>query len=105
MVEVGPEAADRVTDETEVEGALFVEFGGLGGGEEREKDVADVFAREGRGGVGCEGAVEAEGDGGAGDEDDVGGVAADGDGEELIEGAAFAGAAVGNGTVELVDQL
>ena len=40
MVEVGPEAADRVTDETEVEGALFVEFGGLGGGEEREEDVA-----------------------------------------------------------------
>ena len=50
-------------------------------------------------GVGCEGAVDAEGDGGAGDEDDVGGVAADGDGEELVEGAAFAGFAVGDGTV------
>ena len=43
VVEVGAEATDGVADETEVEGSLFVEFGGLGGGEEREEDVADVF--------------------------------------------------------------
>ena len=57
------------------------------------------------GGVGCEGAVEAEGDGRAGDEDDVGGVAADGDGEELVERSAFAGFAVGDGAVQLVDEF
>ena len=50
------------------------------GREERQQEVADYFGGEWRSGFGGEGSVDAQGDGRAGDEDDVGGSALEGNG-------------------------
>jgi hypothetical protein len=113
VVEVGAEAAGGAADETEVERAVGFEFFGLLGGEEREEEIAEVFGGEGFAvGLGIElgvdldkGAVDSEGDGGAGDEDDVGGVLFGGEAEEGVDGGAGVGPGAGGGAIDFSDKL
>ncbi len=110
VVDVGAEAGG-VADEAEVEGAGGFELFGLGVGEERKKEVADVFGGEGFAAGGGEDAVDAEGGGGSGDEEDVGGVLFVGLGKVAVDGGAGVereaglGFGGGDGVVELVDEL
>src|ERR1700722_11382688 len=105
MMEVCAKSSDGGADETKVQRFIRLQLLDLIGGEQRQKDCLNVFAGERCACVGCEGAVDAQCDGRASDEDDVGCVAAGGDCEELVERSSFAGLSVDCGTVELVDEL
>jgi hypothetical protein len=105
VVEVGAEAADGAADEAEIEGAVRFEFIGLRGSEEREKCGAKLFGCEWFAGGECEGTIDAEGDGGAGHEDDVGGALFDGEIEQLVERSCFVRFEIGRGAIQLVDDL
>jgi hypothetical protein len=110
VVEVDAETAGGGADETEVERAAGFEFGGLVLGEEREDEGAEVFGGEEFAGAGGEDSVDAVGDGGASDEEEVRGVLGGGLGQEWIEGGLtvdvdFQRGGLLGGAVELVDKL
>src|SRR4051794_16135851 len=86
MVDVDAEAAEVLADEGEVDGLALLELFELPGLEEREDVGADVLGVERRSGGGGEISVDAEHGWGAGDQEDVGGVAAGGGVEDGFKG-------------------
>ena len=111
VVNVDAKAPDGVADETEVDGAVALQLFVLPRIEQGKNEGADVLGGErGAGGRG-EGAVDAQGNGIAGDEQQVRSIVARGRGKQLIErggilrralGGWFVGIA-GDGPVQLRD--
>ena len=113
VVNVEAEAAEVLADEAEIDGFALLQVFELPGLEQGEDLAADILGIERFGGEGREAAVDAEGDGDAGDEEDVGGAAGGGAVEDGVEGGGGLsgklrggrGFAAGGGAVELADEF
>ena len=103
IVEVGAKSSHRSAHKTEVHTLVLLQLLRLRCGQQREQQASNVLDRHGRSRVRRQGSVDAQCSRGAGDENEVGGMAIEGCCQELVHRSLLAGLCATCGAIELID--